>query len=152
MLSKPKLFILAGLAFIALFGFINFPSGSSSPSEPRPSFTKAKMRIIHIVMFEFKEEVTAEEIAVICDKMLALKDKCLHPTTNTPYVKMAMGGKENSPEGIAGGITHAFVEEFENEEDRKYYLEKDPAHLAFVESVGPMVKKAQVVDFTPGVF
>jgi hypothetical protein len=33
--------------------------------------------------------------------MLALKDKCLHPTTNTPYVKMAMGGKENSPEGIA---------------------------------------------------
>jgi hypothetical protein len=33
--------------------------------------------------------------------MLALKDKCLHPTTNKPYVKMAMGGKENSPEGIA---------------------------------------------------
>jgi hypothetical protein len=33
--------------------------------------------------------------------MLALKDKCLHPTTNTPYVKTAMGGKENSPEGIA---------------------------------------------------
>lgn len=33
--------------------------------------------------------------------MLALKDKCLHPTTNTPYLKMAVGGKENSPEGIA---------------------------------------------------
>ncbi len=42
--------------------------------------------------------------------------------------------------------------EFENEEDRKYYLEKDPAHLAFVESIGSVVKKAQVVDFTVGVF
>jgi hypothetical protein len=42
--------------------------------------------------------------------------------------------------------------EFDNEEDRKYYLEKDPAHLAFVKSVGAVVKKVQVVDFTPGVF
>jgi hypothetical protein len=42
--------------------------------------------------------------------------------------------------------------EFENEEDRKYYLEKDPAHLAFVESIGSVLKKAQVVDFTVGVF
>ncbi len=40
--------------------------------------------------------------------MLALKDKCLHPTTNTPYVKMAMGGKENSPEGIAVSFKQFF--------------------------------------------
>ncbi|KAE8442494.1 hypothetical protein EG329_003275 [Mollisiaceae sp. DMI_Dod_QoI] len=65
---------------------------------------------------------------------------------------MAMGGKQNSPEGLTGGITHIFVEEFENEQDRKYYLEKDPVHLAFVKSVGAVVKKAQVVDFTPGMF
>ncbi|KAH7317313.1 stress responsive A/B barrel domain-containing protein [Rhexocercosporidium sp. MPI-PUGE-AT-0058] len=110
------------------------------------------MGIIHIVMFEFKAEVTAEEITDVCNRMLALKDKCVHPTTNTPYVKMAIGGKDNSPEGIGGGITRAFVGEFENEEDRKYYLEKDPAHLAFVKSLGPVVKKAQVVDFMPGVF
>lgn len=51
-----------------------------------------------------------------------------------------------------GGLTHIFVMELENEEDRKYYLEKDPAHLAFVKSIGGVVKKAQVVDFTPGVF
>jgi hypothetical protein len=44
--------------------------------------------------------------------------------------------------------------EFENEEDRKYYVERDPAHLAFVESIGSAVKEeqAQAVDFTPGVF
>jgi hypothetical protein len=44
------------------------------------------------------------------------------------------------------------VVELDNEEDRNYYLEKDPAHLAFVKSIGGVVKKAQVVDFTPGVF
>lgn len=53
---------------------------------------------------------------------------------------------------IQGGLTHIFVEEFENKEDREYYLTKDPVHLAFVESIGNIVKRAQVVDFTPGVF
>lgn len=31
--------------------------------------------------------------------MLALKDKCVHPETRKPYIKTAMGGKQNSPEG-----------------------------------------------------
>jgi hypothetical protein len=102
--------------------------------------------------------------------MLALKDKCLHPTSKTPYVKSGIGGKQNSPEGktvsfpilslyetgltssFQGGMTHIFVVEFANEEDRTYYLEKDPVHLGFVKSIGGVVKNAQVVDFTPGVF
>lgn len=50
------------------------------------------------------------------------------------------------------GITHAFVVEFESAEDRDYYVQKDPAHRAFVESVGSVLEKAQVIDFTPGVF
>lgn len=42
--------------------------------------------------------------------------------------------------------------EFANEEDRAYYLEKDPAHLEFVGSLEDVIEKAQVVDFTNGVF
>ena len=42
--------------------------------------------------------------------------------------------------------------EFENEEDRKYYLEQDPAHLAFVKSLKDIVEKAQIVDYEPSVF
>ena len=49
-------------------------------------------------------------------------------------------------------MTHIFVSEFENAEDRAFYLEKDPAHLAFVKSLGGVIKNAQVVDFTPGAF
>lgn len=50
-------------------------------------------------------------------------------------------------------MTHIFISEFENEADRKYYLEKDPAHHAFVKGLGQgIVSKVQVVDFIPGVF
>lgn len=45
-----------------------------------------------------------------------------------------------------------FISEFESEEDRRYYLEEDPAHLAFVKSIAGVVSKVQVVDFTPGAF
>ncbi|RFU28346.1 hypothetical protein B7463_g8001, partial [Scytalidium lignicola] len=110
------------------------------------------MGIVHIVLFEFKPDAKPEDIQDVCHRMLSLKDNCLHPTTNKPYVKSAVGGKDNSPEGIQNGITHGFVVEFENEEDRKYYLEKDPAHLAFVKSIGGVVARGQVIDFVPGIF
>ncbi|TVY45185.1 hypothetical protein LSUB1_G001020, partial [Lachnellula subtilissima] len=108
-------------------------------------------KIVHIVMFEFKEEVSPEAVKDVCDRLLALKDQCVHPTTNTPYLKSGMGGKQNSPEDLSGGLTHIFVLEFANRADEMYYLEKDPAHLAFVKSIDGLLKRAQVVDFIPGV-
>jgi hypothetical protein len=35
--------------------------------------------------------------------MLALEEKCIHPTSQTPYIKSFSGGKNNSPEGHAVG-------------------------------------------------
>ena len=32
--------------------------------------------------------------------MLALKDKCIHPTSKQPYVKSYGGGRDTSPEGL----------------------------------------------------
>jgi hypothetical protein len=55
-------------------------------------------------------------------------------------------------EPLQHGLTHAFVVEFATEEDRNYYVRLDPAHLAFVKSIGTLIEKAQVLDFTPGVF
>ncbi|KAJ4387603.1 hypothetical protein N0V93_008199 [Gnomoniopsis smithogilvyi] len=111
------------------------------------------MGIFHVVMFGVDPSAQAADVQNLCDQMLALKDKCVHPETKKPYIKTAMGGKENSPENHSGGLTHIFISEFENEADRKYYLEEDPAHLAFVKAAGKgVVSKVQVVDFTPGVF
>jgi hypothetical protein len=43
------------------------------------------------------------------------------------------------------------VSEFRNTEDRQYYLEKDPAHLDFVESLKGVIEAVRVLDFEPGV-
>ncbi|KAI8627459.1 stress responsive A/B barrel domain-containing protein [Xylariaceae sp. FL1651] len=110
------------------------------------------MAIYHIVMFRFKSLVPQDEVQATCDAFIALGEKCLHPTTKAPYVNILGGGKDNSPEGLQNGLTHCFVSKFENAEDRKHYLETDPAHLEFVASLKDRIETCQVLDFTPGEF
>ena len=40
--------------------------------------------------------------------------------------------------------------EFENEDDRNFYVHQDEAHLSFVATLEGLVDKAQVLDYTPG--
>jgi hypothetical protein len=58
--SKTSLSIIGIIIFLVLFGVFSSPFSKSSPS--KSSFTNSKMGIVHIVMFEFKEEATPEEI------------------------------------------------------------------------------------------
>ena len=53
---------------------------------------------------------------------------------------------------VQGGFSHGFVTEFGSEEDRRYYLEEDPAHLAFIKSLDGIMERVRVVDYEPGVF
>ena len=53
---------------------------------------------------------------------------------------------------VQNGFTHVFVMEFENEQDRNFYVEQDEAHLAVVASLGALVDGSQVLDYTPGKF
>lgn len=68
---------------------------------------------------------------------------------NPPSLKISDGLTQKQR-----GIQYIFIAEFSNKEDRKYYLEKDPAHLAFVEDLkkSGFLANATVVDFTPGEF
>ncbi|KAF2718457.1 hypothetical protein K431DRAFT_287613 [Polychaeton citri CBS 116435] len=89
----------------------------------------------------------------VCKRMLALKDRCLHPTTKQLYLKSYGGGRDNSPEGHqVGAFSHGFVSEFQSAEDREYYLNKDPIHLEFVASLEGLLQNVRVVDFEPGKF
>ncbi|KAJ5802796.1 stress responsive A/B barrel domain protein [Penicillium pulvis] len=110
------------------------------------------MSITHIVLFQFKAGIDPQRIIDVCDRMLALKDTCLHPSSQMPYIKASTGGVDNSPEEAQDGITHGFVVEFENAADRDYYVHRDPVHRAFVDSLTGLLEKAQVIDYTPGVF
>ncbi|KAG7412297.1 hypothetical protein Forpe1208_v008706 [Fusarium oxysporum f. sp. rapae] len=94
----------------------------------------------------------ADEPDSTCDDFLQLKNLCIHPTSNKPYITSLQGGKDNSPEGMQNGITHGFVATFESAEDRDYYVKTDPAHQAFIANVGGLLEKAIVVDFTNGVY
>jgi hypothetical protein len=110
--------------------------------------------------------------------MLALKDSCVHPTSNKPYIISSSGGTDNSIEGkavslgidllyvgcrlfrghililsmVQNGMTHAFVIEFESTADRDYYVDNDPAHQVFKKLAGEVLEDAQVIDFTNGMF
>ncbi|EED18979.1 conserved hypothetical protein [Talaromyces stipitatus ATCC 10500] len=108
------------------------------------------MGIIHIVMIEFKAEVTTEQIEDVYSRHLALKDLCVRSDSKKPYITNQMAGKDISVENLSGGFTHIFIEEFDNIEDRNYYLKEDSAHAEFGKVVENLVKSAQVNDFIPG--
>ncbi|WPJ66163.1 hypothetical protein SMAC4_12903 [Sordaria macrospora] len=119
------------------------------------------MGIVHVELFEFKPLATQEEVQDVCDRMMSLKDRCTHPKTHMPYLKTAIGGANVCPEGrtnvcpegrMNGRISHVFVSEFDTPEDRKFYLEEDPAFREFVESIEGIVEGRQVVEFSPGEF
>ncbi|KAH8900296.1 hypothetical protein GQ53DRAFT_776954 [Thozetella sp. PMI_491] len=110
------------------------------------------MSVTHTVLFQFKAAAKSDDVTAACARFLALKQDCIHPTTQTPYILSLKGGKDNSIEGLQNGVTHGFVVEFASADDRDYYVGADPAHKAFVKSIGDIVDKAIVVDFTNGVY
>ncbi|KAI5777780.1 stress responsive A/B barrel domain-containing protein [Geopyxis carbonaria] len=107
--------------------------------------------IVHVVLFSFKSSATLANIAEVCEEVLALPGKCIHPITLKQYVK-GTGGRDVSPEGLQRGMTHGFVLEFESEEDREYYVHRDPAHVAFVKRLKELgvLERDLVVDFVRG--
>ncbi|KAI1294399.1 stress responsive A/B barrel domain-containing protein [Xylaria venustula] len=106
------------------------------------------MPVNHLVLLQLKAEASAEQVDKAYAQMLSLKDDCLHPTSQKPYIKSLTGGKDNSPEGRQNGIDYAFVVEFESVEDRDFYVSNDPAHKAFITDVSPIIEKAIVVDYS----
>ncbi|KAH8172644.1 stress responsive a/B barrel domain-containing protein [Sarocladium implicatum] len=106
------------------------------------------MTVNHIVLFQFREDVGADT----CEAMMSLKNECLHPTSQKPYIKSLTGGRDHSIENRQCGIQYAFVAEFASLEDRDYYVTSDPAHQSFVKIAGEVLEKAIVVDYTQGSF
>jgi hypothetical protein len=110
------------------------------------------MAVYHLVLIRAKADADPHAVKEACSGIMKLKDKCMRPATGQPYMPSSFGGKDTSPEGLQDGVTHVFIMEFECEEDRKYYLEHEPAHKEFVGSLGGLVERIQIVDFIPGLF
>ncbi|RDW65654.1 uncharacterized protein DSM5745_09393 [Aspergillus mulundensis] len=117
--------------------------------KPRKPFP---MSVTHMVVFHFKESTSdakIEESAQICREIIALKENCIHPKTQKPYIKSFEGGKDHSPENAQHGMTHGYVAQFESREDRDYYVSEDPVHLELGPRIAPFVEKFLCLDFTP---
>lgn len=93
----------------------------------------------HIVLFKFKDASTPEDIKAVEDAFRNLKNEI-------PEIKDFEWGRNNSPEGLNEGLTHAFFVSFTSEEDRAVYL-PHPKHKAFIEVLKPHLEKAVVVDY-----
>lgn len=122
--------LLASLAVTALGTTV----ARVSAAEPPPG---AVLR--HVVLFQFKETSTPEDVARIVAAFRGLPARI-------PQIKGFEWGTDVSPEGKANGFTHCFLVTFASEADRDAYL-PHPAHGEFVATVRPHVSNACVVDY-----
>lgn len=93
----------------------------------------------HVVMFQFKESSSKEDVEKIVDAFKALPSKI-------PEIRAFEYGVNNSPEGLNGGLTHCFLLTFHSEKDREVYL-PHPDHKAFGKLLRPHLEKVTVVDY-----
>lgn len=112
----------------------------------------AALPVTHIVFFKFKDTASAQEVSNVCNSIIRLKDECIHPETNKPYILSVTGGTDNSPLGLQNGLTHAVIFQFASAADRDYYMHTDPAHTRFGGMAKNFIERAQVIDFTKDVF
>ncbi|KIW10626.1 hypothetical protein PV08_11590 [Exophiala spinifera] len=107
--------------------------------------------VVHIVLFRFYPTVSPEVRAEVSRKFMSLRSSCLSPVTRIPYILSFTGGRDISVESLQKGYSHVFVLEFENEHDRNWYVNEDPAHKRFgVDELTGVVEDVMVVDFKRG--
>jgi Stress responsive A/B Barrel Domain len=103
--------------------------------------TEATTKVLrHVVLFKFKEGLTAETVKSIEEAFKGLK-------TQIPSIQDFEWGLNNSPEKLDQGYTHCFMVTFLSEKDRDEYL-PNPAHQAFVDKFAKLyVDKVCVFDY-----
>lgn len=96
----------------------------------------------HMVLFKFKDESSAADIKKVEDAFRALPSKIKE-------IKGFEWGRNNSPENLNQGFTHAFFVSFASEKAREIYL-PHPAHKDFVKILSPHLDKVLVLDYWAG--
>jgi len=118
--------LLAGVSWMQM-------SVSGADTQGKPKMLR------HVVMFQFKDSSSKEDVQKVVDAFAALPSKI-------PEIAEYEAGVNNSPEGLNDGLTHCFLVSFASEKDREAYL-PHPAHLAFVEILKPHLEKVVVIDY-----
>jgi heme-degrading monooxygenase HmoA len=101
--------------------------------------TEKNTMLRHIVMYQFKPEITAPQIQEVIDAFAKLPKQI-------DVIRGFEMGTNVSPEGKSEGFTHVFVVTFADEAGRDAYL-KHPAHDEYVKVVKDRRAKVIVLDY-----
>lgn len=110
-----------------------------SASAEQATEAKAEKVLRHVVLFQFKESVSKEQVDEVVKAFAALPKK-IDAIVDFEW------GTDVSVENKAAGFTHGFIVSFADEKGRDEYL-PHPAHKEFVKLVGPRLKNVLVFDF-----
>jgi hypothetical protein len=125
--------------FLAFFCAIVFIA-CTPIATPKDKTTTMETELRHIVLFKFKDGVSA-------DSLRAMEMAFKGLASQIKEVKKLEFGLNNSPENLNQGFTHCFTVTFASEKDREVYL-PHPAHKAFVEThLKTTLDKVCVVDY-----
>jgi hypothetical protein len=97
------------------------------------------MAVQHIALFSFKPVTSAEIVRRAIEDLWRL-------TKVIPGITNFSMGENNSPEGLANGLTHGFVMTFKDAAARDAYL-PHPEHEKFKSFVLPHIEKVVVFDY-----
>ncbi|MCB0371678.1 MAG: Dabb family protein [Muricauda sp.] len=104
-----------------------------------PKMEKPTSHLRHVVLFQYNETSTPEDIATVEAAFAALPSKISE-------IKGFEMGLNNSPENLNKGFTHCYFLTFVSEADRDTYL-THPDHVAFGDIVSPHLQDVLVVDY-----
>lgn len=106
-----------------------------------PTISNTETVYRHIVLFNFKETATKEQIQSVITAFKALPSKINE-------IKGFEWGTQSSSENLTAGMTHCFLITFDNTKGLEAYL-PHPEHKKFVELVSPLLEGEPIVaDYT----
>lgn len=91
----------------------------------------------HVVLFNFKDSATKEQIQEVISAFKALP-------TKIKEIKGFEWGTQTSPEGLTLGMTHSFLVTFDDAAGLDVYL-PHPEHKKFVALVSPLLEGKPIV-------
>ena len=97
------------------------------------------MPVQHVALFRFKPAATVQMVQRATDELLRLSKVI-------PGIMNFSIGTNNSPEGLADGLTHGFVMTFQDAAARDAYL-PHPEHEKFKAFVLPHIERVVVFDY-----
>lgn len=133
--------IILSFALLTSLLLLSFDyTDSNTNKKPKSEMSELNDSVLrHVVLFKFKDNVSAAKIKEIEEAFSALPSKI-------PQIASYEWGLNNSPEGLEKGFTHCYLLTFKSEADRATYL-PHPDHKLFGNLIKPHLEDVLVIDY-----